>query len=130
MKTTRTFKNASLISVVNGTITIKAETGRNHTFKRSSLISIVNGNITIGTNEDYPILKPGMIVENNYGHRLLTMIGSTGKLIGVSTDVWDSDIQASFTTDDCYIVKVYEAKISGTFNLILNRSNLKLIWEI
>ena len=41
MKTTKTFENASLISVVDGVITIKAETGRNHTFKRSSLISLL-----------------------------------------------------------------------------------------
>ena len=130
MKTTKTFENASLVSVVDGVITIKAETGRNHTFKRSSLISIVNGTITIETNEDYPILKPGMIVENNHGTRFLTMVGSTGKLIGVSTDVWDSDIQKSFTTDDYYIVKVYEAKISGPLSLMLKRTGLKLIWEI
>lgn len=130
MKTTKTFENASLISVVDGVITIKAESGRNHTFKRSSLISVVNGTITIETSEDYPILKPGMIVENNHGTRFLTMIGFTGKLIGVSTDVWDSDIQTSFTADDCYITKVYEGKISGPFSLMLRRSNLKLIWEI
>lgn len=128
MKTTKTFENASLVSVVDGVITIKAESGRNHTFKRSSLISIVNGTITIETNDDYPILKPGMIVENNHGTRFLTMVGSTGKLVGISTDIWDSDIQKSLTTD--YIVKVYEAKISGPFNLMLKRTNLKLIWEI
>lgn len=130
MKTTKTFENASLVSVIDGVIIIKAESGRNHTFKRSSLISVVNGTITIETNEDYPILKPGMIVENNYSTRFLTMIGSTGKLIGVSTEVWDSDIQASLTADDCYIIKVYEAKISGPFNLMLRKTNLKLIWEI
>lgn len=130
MKTTKTFENASLVSVVDDVITIKAETGRNHTFKRASLISIVNGIITIETNEDYPILKPGMIVENNHGTRFLTMIGSTGKLIGVSTEVWDSDIQASLTADDYYIVKVYEAKISGPFSWMLKRTDLKLIWEI
>lgn len=130
MKTTKTFENASLVSVVDGVITIKAETGRNHTFKRSSLISIVNGTITIETNEDYPILKPGMIVENNHGTRFLTMEQPSGTIIGISTDVWDSDIQKSFTTDDCYIVKVYEAKISGPFSLMLKRTNLKLIWEI
>ena len=50
MKTTKTFENASLVSVVDGAITIKAESGRNHTFKRSSLIAIVNGSITIETN--------------------------------------------------------------------------------
>lgn len=130
MKITKTFKNASLVSVIDGTITIKAKTGENLIFKRSSLISIVNGTITIETNEDYPILKPGMIVENNHGTRFLTMIGSTGKLIGVSTEIWDSDIQTSFTADDCYITKVYEGKISGPFSLMLRRSNLKLIWEI
>lgn len=130
MKITKTFENASLVSVVDGVITIKAETGRNHIFKRASLISVVNGTITIETSEDYPILKPGMIVENNHGTRFLTMIGSTGKLIGVSTEAWDSDIQTSFTTNDFYITKVYEAKISGPFSLILRRSNLKLIWEI
>lgn len=130
MKTTRTFENSSLVSVVDGVITIKAETGRNHTFKRSSLISIVNGTIIIETNEDYPILKSGMIVENNYGTRFLTMEQPSGAIVGISTDIWDSDIQKSFTTDDCYIVKVYEAKISGPFNLMLKRTNLKLIWEI
>lgn len=128
MKTTKTFENSSLVSVVDGVITIKAETGRNHTFRRSSLISIVNGTITIETNDDYPILKPGMIVENNHGTRFLTMVGSTGKLVGISTDIWDSDIQKSLTTD--YIVKVYKAKISGPFSLMLKRTNLKLIWEI
>lgn len=130
MKTTKTFENASLVSVVDGVITIKAESGRNHTFKRSSLISVVNGIITIETNDDYPILKPGMIVENNRGIRFLTMEQPSGKLIGVSTELWNSDIQNSFTADDCYIVKVYEAKISGPFNLMLKRTNLKLIWEI
>lgn len=129
MKTTKTFENASLISVVDGVITIKAETGRNHIFRRSSLISIVNGTITIETNEDYPILKPGMIVENNYGIRFLTMEQPSGNIIGVSTRVWDSNIQASFTTEDYYIVKVYEAKISGPFNLMLIKTDLKLIWE-
>lgn len=130
MKTTKTFENASLVSVVDGVITIKAETGRNHTFKRSSLISIVNGIITIETNEDYPILKPGMIVENNHGIRFLTMEQPSGTIVGISTDVWDSDIQKTFTVDDYYIVKVYEAKISGPFNLMLRKTNLKLIWEI
>lgn len=130
MKTTKTFENASLVSVVDGVITIKTETGHSHTFKKASLISIVNGTIIIEINKDYPILKPGMIVENNRGYRFLTMIGSTGKLIGVSENHWDSDIQASFTHDDYYIAKVYEAKISGPFSLMLNRTNLKLIWEI
>lgn len=129
MKITKTFKNASLVSVVDGIITIKAETGINHTFKRSSLISIVDGTITIETNKDYPILKPGMIVECNDGNRFLTMIGSVGKLIGVSKTLWDSDIQTAFTREDCYIVKVYEAKIVGSFDLILSRTNHKLLWE-
>ena len=130
MKTTKTFENASLVSVVDGVITIKAETGRNHTFKRASLISIVNGTITIETNDDYPILKPGMIVEDNHGTRFLTMEQPSGNIIGVAADIWNSNIQNSFTAEDCYIVKVYEANIAGPFSLMLKRTNLKLIWEI
>ena len=47
MKTQTQFKNASLVSVVNGSITIKDSTEREHTFANASIVSVNNGNIII-----------------------------------------------------------------------------------
>lgn len=49
MKTTKTFENASLISVVNGVITIKSAAGIEHTFTNASVVSVNNGTIIIET---------------------------------------------------------------------------------
>jgi uncharacterized protein YifE (UPF0438 family) len=47
MKTQTQFKNASLVSVVNGSIVIKDSTGREHTFTNASVVSVNNGTIII-----------------------------------------------------------------------------------
>jgi hypothetical protein len=49
MKTQTQFKNASLVSVVNGTIVVKDSTGREHTFTNASIVSVNNGTIVIET---------------------------------------------------------------------------------
>ena len=49
MKTQTTFQNASLISVVNGSIVVKDSTGREHTFINASVVSVNNGTIIIET---------------------------------------------------------------------------------
>jgi hypothetical protein len=47
MKTQTQFKNASLVSVVNGSIVVKDSTGREHTFLKASVVSVNDGTIII-----------------------------------------------------------------------------------
>lgn len=47
MKTTKTFENASLVSVMNGSVIVKSAAGIEHTFTNASVISINNGTIII-----------------------------------------------------------------------------------
>lgn len=47
MKTQTQFKNASLVSVMNGSIVVKDSTGRAHTFTNASVVSVNNGTIII-----------------------------------------------------------------------------------
>lgn len=47
MKTQTQFKNASLVSVVNGSIVVKDSTGREHTYVNASVVSVNNGTIII-----------------------------------------------------------------------------------
>lgn len=47
MKTQTQFKNASLVSVVNGTIVVKSAAGIEHTFINASVVSVNNGTIII-----------------------------------------------------------------------------------
>lgn len=47
MKTQTQFKNASLVSVVNGSIVVKDSTEREHTFTNASIVSVNNGTIII-----------------------------------------------------------------------------------
>lgn len=47
MKTQTQFKNASLVSVVNGSIVVKDSTERVHTFVNASVVSVNNGTIII-----------------------------------------------------------------------------------
>lgn len=47
MKTTKTFENASLVSVMNGSIIVKSAAGIEHTFTNASVVSINNGTIII-----------------------------------------------------------------------------------
>lgn len=47
MKTQTQFKNASLVSVVNGSIVVKDSTGREHTFKKAVIRTINNGHIEL-----------------------------------------------------------------------------------
>lgn len=47
MKTQTQFKNASLVSVVNGSIVVKDSTGKDHTFTNASVVSVNNGTIII-----------------------------------------------------------------------------------
>ena len=47
MKTQTQFKNASLVSVVNGSIVVKDSTGKEHTFTNASVVSVNNGTIII-----------------------------------------------------------------------------------
>ena len=42
-----TFNNASIVSVVNGSIVVKDSTGREHTFTNASIVSVNNGTIII-----------------------------------------------------------------------------------
>ena len=47
MKTTKTFENASLVSVANGSIVVKSAAGIEHTFNNASVVSVNNGTIII-----------------------------------------------------------------------------------
>lgn len=47
MKTQTTFQNASLVSVVNGSIVVKDSTGREHTFTNASIVSVNDGTIIV-----------------------------------------------------------------------------------
>lgn len=47
MKTQTQFKNASLVSVVNGSIVVKSAAGIEHTFTNASIVSVNNGTIII-----------------------------------------------------------------------------------
>lgn len=47
MKTQTQFKNASLVSVINGSIVVKDSIGREHTFTNASVVSVNNGTIII-----------------------------------------------------------------------------------
>lgn len=47
MKTQSQFKNASLVSVVNGSIVVKDSTGGEYTFVKASVVSVNNGTIVI-----------------------------------------------------------------------------------
>ena len=49
MKTQTRFKNASLVSVVNGSIVVKDANGIEHTFTNASVVSINNGAIIINS---------------------------------------------------------------------------------
>lgn len=69
MKTTKTFENASLVSVVNGSIVVKDAAEREHTFTNASVVSINNGTIII---ESEWVPKRGELI----------------KLIGCGTDCY------------------------------------------
>ena len=60
MKTQTQFKNASLVSVANGSIVIKDSTGRDHAFTNASVVSVNNGTIII---ESEWKLKRGELVK-------------------------------------------------------------------
>lgn len=60
MKTQTQFKNASLVSVVNGSIVVKDSTGREHTFTNASVVSVNNGTIIV---ESEWIPKKGELVK-------------------------------------------------------------------
>ena len=47
MKTTKTFENASLVSVMNGSVVVKSAAGIEHTFANASVVSVNNGTIII-----------------------------------------------------------------------------------
>ena len=47
MKTTKTFENASLVSVINGSVIVKSAAGIEHTFTNASVVSVNNGTIII-----------------------------------------------------------------------------------
>ena len=49
MKTTKTFENASLVSVMNGSVIVKSAAGIEHTFTNASIVSVNNGTIIIET---------------------------------------------------------------------------------
>lgn len=49
MKTQTQFKNASLVSVVNGTIAVKDATERVYTFTNASVVSVNNGTLILET---------------------------------------------------------------------------------
>ena len=47
MKTIKTFKNASLVSVMDGSVIVKSAAGIEHTFTNASVVSVNNGTIII-----------------------------------------------------------------------------------
>ena len=47
MKTTKTFENASLVSVINGSVIVKSAAGIEHTFTNASVVSVNNSTIII-----------------------------------------------------------------------------------
>ena len=62
MKHTKTFQNASVVSINQGTITIQEHCGRQLTLRQASLVSLLDGNINL--NIEYPDFKKGDILFN------------------------------------------------------------------
>jgi hypothetical protein len=128
MKTIKTFNNASVVSVVNGRITLRVNDSELHTFFDASVVSISNGTVKIKYAEPLTedTLKAGRIVEQRNGIRKLVLKNQCGHAVLIGVDSWAS---APLSLDGEYkIIKVYEGCAEGIFGEML-RCPGELIWS-
>lgn len=127
MKTIKTFNNASVVSVVDGRITLKVNDNELHSFSGASIASIKNGTVKIEYAEPLTedILKAGRIVEQQNGERKLVLKNECGHAVLIGETSWAS---APLRLDDKYrIIRVYEGNAKGTFCNLLNDVG-DLVW--
>lgn len=103
MKTTKTFENASLVSVVNGSIVVKSAAGIEHTFTNASVVSVNNGTIIIEsewTPKEGELVKAigchidCYIIFQSMDHKFLYTYGGKelrGSYISWTSDTWAYD---------------------------------------
>lgn len=128
MKTIKTFNNASVVSVVDGRVTLRGNNNEYLTFYDASVVSIEDGTVRIQSNEPLTedILKAGRIVEQRNGDRKLVLKNHRGHAVLIGADSWAS---VPLTLDDEYkIIKVYEGCAEGTFSSMLKHPG-ELIWS-
>jgi hypothetical protein len=127
MRHTETFEKASVVSIVDGTITIKKEDNTTRKFTNASLVSVNNDTIVI--EYEKPDLKPGLVVEYNDRDRALLCLNEHGDLIAMGINTWDSNPIPQYTnTNFIYITKVLKpSTLSEPLKDILN--NAEIIWE-
>lgn len=129
MKTIKTFRNASVVSVVDGRITVRVNDNETHTFSDASIVSIVNGEVKIRQENVFTddMLEPGMVVEyRDGGKRLVLKIGS--HLIFCNSDSWRDASMTNGFSPDLDVVKVYHPKGARTISDLLNNPD-NLIWS-
>lgn len=129
MKTIKTFNNASVVSVVDGRITLRVNDNEIHGFCDASIVSIVNGTVTISVEKVFTddMLEPGMVVEYRDGSkRLVLTIG--GHLIFCKGDSWREASMVDDISPALDVVKVYRPQNARTINDLLNSPD-NLIWS-
>lgn len=129
MKTIKTFHNASVVSVVDGKITVRVNDNELHSFTDASIVSVVNGEVKISQENVFTddMLEPDMVVEYKDGSRRL-VLKIDGRLIFCRANTWRD---ASMVDDICPgldVVKVYQPKNARTINDLLFTPD-NLIWS-
>ena len=102
MKTQTQFKDASIVSIVNGSIVVKDSTGGEHTFTNASVVSVNNGTIIIRSE-----WKP--------------KVGELIKLTGGNTDCY-------CIYRECQTNRIYDYGYKKIANSILNTEIDDLSW--
>jgi hypothetical protein len=129
MKTIKTFNNASVVSVVDGIITLRVNDNEIHSFSDASIVSIVNGAVTIAVENVFTddMLEPGMVVEYRDGRkRLVLKIG--GQLMFCANDSWRIASMVDKDFPELDVVKVFQPKDRRVINELLNNPD-NLIWS-
>lgn len=129
MKTIKTFNNASVVSVVDGRITLRVNDNEIHSFSDASIVSIVNGAVTIGVENVFTddMLEPGMVVEYRDGRkRLVLKIG--GHLIFCAKDSWRNASMVDDIFHELDVVKVFHPKNARVIDELLNKPD-NPIWS-
>lgn len=128
MKTIKTFNNASVVSIVDGKITLKVNNDELHCFSDDSITSIVDGTVKIKYTEPLTedILQAGRIVMQKNGNRKLVLKNSSGHAFLIGKDSWASNplsLKGEFE-----IIRVYEGNAEGYFDKML-QSTGNLVWS-
>lgn len=129
MKTIKTFNNASVVSVVDGIITLRVNNNEIHNFSDASIVSIVNGVVTIGVENVFTddMLEPGMVVEYRDGRKRL-VLKIDGNLIFCTNDSWRDASMVDEVFRELDIVKVYHPRKARIIDDLLNKPD-NLIWS-